>query len=128
MKSEIILPVLFKEYTSRELCALIEEMSTLSKVIMYDCSTDGKVTALIVDKPQMFLKRIITLMHFVLYLCNVRDELILSREIFDEYWSKKYNFNFEYETMTILDHNKKLKDLATTKLEQNDSLTAIMRQ
>ena len=85
--------------------------------ILFDMNTKSAVSALVVEETLPFLKKIITLSHIILFCCRLRDgrrladRLVLSREIYSEYWSKKYVLGgLHLQEMRIDEHIKALHD------------------
>lgn len=72
----------------------------------------GNVNFLIEEIPSRFLKKIITLCHILMYLTRMNDHLVLSRELYRDYWQVKHDplKDILLEACSKEDHRAKLQN------------------
>jgi hypothetical protein len=85
-----IIPGLNEEYTMAQITALELEICTSKKILLYDMNDKEELKFMIIEEPTAFLKILITLCHIQMFILGLNTKMIISREVFKEYWLVKY--------------------------------------
>lgn len=107
-------------YTLEEIHALEKDVISSKVVLLYDMN-DKNVTAVIREEPMSFLKKLITLCHIQMFILNLSKIMVVSRNVFSDYWMKKYAHllnGIHVKIMPVAEHQKIL---------ENSILNATMR-
>lgn len=99
----IIQERLHYHFSTKEMEGIVDKIRTGNVCILYDRSRPDKskpdkkikVTSVLVEDTVTFLKKLLTLCHVILFCCGLNDKLVISRELFRDYWCKKYNVNID---------------------------------
>ena len=119
-----IIPMLCERYSKAELKNLEEEVKKGQKLIFYDMNSKKpkkdkngtileestiKVTHILIEEPKLFLKKMVTLCHIQMFILGLNSKMIMSRELFKDFWVKKYpKLDKRIKEMTLVEFNNQL--------------------
>ena len=105
-------PILQQELTRAELRKLGERVRDQEEVLLFDMNKKNIVNFILRENPLLFLKKLITLCHILLYMLGLNKRIILSREIFQNYWQVKYPelAKISVELLLVTEHQRILAE------------------
>lgn len=99
-------PFLTDNKTTKELNDMLIEIKKGDYCLLYDKNQKGNLSAILYENTTSFLKKIITICHLILYLLGGSKKLIFSRNLYVNYFKKKYDLNFPLLEFNFDDHLK----------------------
>jgi hypothetical protein len=105
--------LLHRHFSYHQLQQLEKKINQFDEVLFFDRETNGDhITALLVEKPEDFLAKIITILHFISFLTGNRGKLIFSKRV-AVIMTEKTGLPLGDEwllEMLVLDHVKEIQE------------------
>ena len=87
---KFIMHILSKEYSKQQLIELTKQIESQKTCLLFDKNKHGDVNFILLEVPQEFLLKLITLCHIMLFMLGISDKLVLDQTLFESYWQEKF--------------------------------------